>query len=87
MDLFKKIDETRGGTLGKYQDVAHGYFVFPKLEGEIGTMMKFRGKNVINWCMENYLGLANDADVRRADADAAMQWGLGYPHRPILTRC
>ncbi|MGN0001193.1 MAG: aminotransferase class I/II-fold pyridoxal phosphate-dependent enzyme [Marinilabiliaceae bacterium] len=79
MDLFKKIDETRGGTLGKYQDVAHGYFVFPKLEGEIGTMMKFRGKNVINWCMENYLGLANDADVRRADADAAMQWGLGYP--------
>lgn len=79
MDLLKKIDDTRGGTLGKYQDVAHGYFVFPKLEGEIGPLMKFRGKSVINWCMENYLGLANDPDVRKADADAAIQWGLGYP--------
>lgn len=79
MDLFKKIDDTRGGTLGKYQEVAHGYFAFPKLEGEIGAVMKFRGKNVINWSMENYLGLANDPEVRQADTLAAQHWGLGYP--------
>ena len=79
MDLFKKIDDTCGGTLGKYQEVAHGYFVFPKLEGDIGPMMKFRGKNVLNWSMENYLGLANDPGVRDVDTDAARRWGLGYP--------
>lgn len=79
MDLFKKIDDTRGGTLGKYQEVAHGYFVFPKLEGEIGPVMKFRGKSVLNWSMENYLGLANDPGVREVDTDAARKWGLGYP--------
>lgn len=79
MDLFKKIDDTRGGTLGKYQEVAHGYFAFPKLEGEIGPWMKFRGKAVINWSMENYLGLANDPEVRLADTQATTQWGLGYP--------
>lgn len=79
MDLLKKIDDTYGGTLGKYQEVAHGYFVFPKLEGEIGPVMRFRGKNVLNWSMENYLGLANDPSVREVDTDAARQWGLGYP--------
>lgn len=79
MDLLKKIDDTCGGTLGKYQEVAHGYFVFPKLEGEIGPTMKFRGKKVLNWSMENYLGLANDPGVREVDTDAARQWGLGYP--------
>ncbi len=79
MDLLKKIDETRGGTLGKYQEVAHGYFAFPKLEGEIGPTMRFRGKKVLNWSMENYLDLANDPEVRQADTMAAQQWGLGYP--------
>lgn len=79
MDLLKKIDDTRGGTLGKYQDVAHGYFVFPKLEGEIGPHMKFRGKDVVNWSLENYLGLANAPEVRLVDTQSAAQWGLGYP--------
>ncbi|MCI5777840.1 MAG: aminotransferase class I/II-fold pyridoxal phosphate-dependent enzyme [Bacteroidales bacterium] len=79
MDLFKKIDDTRGGALGKYQEVAHGYFAFPKLEGEIEPMMIFRGKKVLNWSMENYLGLANDPDVRQADTTATQKWGLGYP--------
>ncbi len=79
MDIFKKIDDTRGGALGKYQEVAHGYFAFPKLEGEIDPVMRFRGKKVLNWSMENYLGLANDPEVRQADMAAAQQWGLGYP--------
>lgn len=78
-DLFAKIDATRGGELGRYQEVAHGYFVFPKLEGEIGPVMRFRGKPVLNWSLENYLGLANDNAVRLADSGAAQQWGLGYP--------
>lgn len=79
VDLKQKIDDTRGGALGRYQEVAHGYFVFPKLEGEIGPVMRFRGKPVLNWSMENYLGLANASEVRLADGEAAQKWGLGYP--------
>ncbi len=79
MDIFDKIEETQGGSLGRYQSFAHGYFAFPKLEGEIGPRMKFRGKEVLNWSLNNYLGLANNPEVRKADAEAAAQWGLAYP--------
>src|SRR5690242_933324 len=58
---------------------AHGYFAFPKLEGEIGSRMKFRGKDVIVWSLNNYLGLANHPDIRKADADGAAAYGLAYP--------
>jgi glycine C-acetyltransferase len=60
----------------KYSD---GYFMFPKLEGEIGPRMKFNGKEMLNWSLNNYLGLANHPEVRKADADAAAQWGLATP--------
>lgn len=79
MDIFDKIDETKGGTFGKYQNMAHGYFAFPKLEGETGPHMRFRGKDVLNWSLENYLGLANMPEIRTADAEAAAKWGLAYP--------
>ncbi|MBN2614039.1 MAG: aminotransferase class I/II-fold pyridoxal phosphate-dependent enzyme [Bacteroidales bacterium] len=59
--------------------VAHGYFMFPKLEGEIKPRMMFRGKEVLTWSLNNYLGLANNPEVRKADADAARDWGLAYP--------
>lgn len=78
MDIFSKIKESMG-PLGQYNKEAHGYFTFPKLEGEIGPKMKFRGKEVLNWSLNNYLGLANHPEVRKADADAALEWGLGYP--------
>lgn len=58
---------------------AHGYFAFPKLEGEIGSRMVFRGKNVLTWSLNNYIGLANHPEVRKADAEAAKEWGLAYP--------
>ena len=67
------------GPLGQYGKDAHGYFTFPKLEGEIHPRMKFRGKEVLTWSLNNYLGLANHPEVRKADADAAAEWGLGYP--------
>ena len=79
MDIFDKIDESKGGSIGKYQSIAHGYFAFPKLEGEIGPHMRFRGKEVLNWSLNNYLGLANLPEVRKADAEAAAEWGLAYP--------
>jgi len=78
MDLFEKIKQNRG-PLGRYQEQGHGYFFFPKLEGEIGPHMKFRGKDVLTWSINNYLGLANHPEVRKADADAAKDWGLAYP--------
>jgi glycine C-acetyltransferase len=78
VDIFDKIKENMG-PLGQYGKEAHGYFTFPKLEGEIGPKMKFRGKEVLNWSLNNYLGLANHPEVRKADAEAAAEWGLGYP--------
>ena len=78
MDLFKKILSNRG-PLGQYQEVGHGYFFFPKLEGEIKSRMMYRGKEVLTWSLNNYLGLANHPEVRKADAEAAAQYGLGYP--------
>ncbi len=78
MDLFKKIVSNRG-PLGQYQEVGHGYFFFPKLEGEIKSKMMYRGKEVLTWSLNNYLGLANHPEVRKADAEAAAEYGLGYP--------
>ena len=78
MDIFEKIESNRG-PLGKYAKETHGYFMFPKLEGPIGNKMIFRGKEVLCWSLNNYLGLANHSEVRKADADAAAEWGLAYP--------
>ena len=78
MDIFDKFKENRG-PLGQHQGIGHGYFLFPKLEGEIHPRMKFRGKEVLTWSLNNYLGLANHPEVRKADADAALEYGLGYP--------
>ncbi|MFN6944450.1 MAG: aminotransferase class I/II-fold pyridoxal phosphate-dependent enzyme [Cytophagaceae bacterium] len=78
MDLFAKLS-LNPGPLGKHSKVAHGYFTFPKLEGEIGTKMKFRGKEVLLWSLNNYLGLANHPEIRKADALGAESFGLAYP--------
>jgi glycine C-acetyltransferase len=78
VDIFEKIKASMG-PLGQYQKEAHGYFMFPKLEGEIKPRMKFRGKEVLTWSLNNYLGLANHPEVRKADAEGAKEWGLGYP--------
>jgi glycine C-acetyltransferase len=78
VDIFEKIKSNRG-VLGQYQEQAHGYFAFPKLEGEIAPRMKFMGKEVLTWSLNNYLGLANHPEIRKADAEAAAQYGLAYP--------
>ena len=78
MDIFEKIKNNRG-PLGQHSKESHGYFTFPKLEGDIGAHMTFRGKPVLTWSLNNYLGLANHPDVRKADADASAEWGMAYP--------
>ncbi len=77
-DLFDKIYRDKG-PLGKWAEYAEGYFVFPKLEGEISNRMKFNGKDVITWSINDYLGLANHPEVRQVDAEAALQYGSAYP--------
>ena len=77
-DLFQKIYKNIG-PLGKWADVAEGYFVFPKLEGPISNRMKFQGKEVITWSINDYLGLANHPEVRKADAEAGVKYGSAYP--------
>ena len=78
MDIFQKFRANQG-EIGKYMKQIHGYFAFPKLEGEIAPRMKFRGKEVLTWSLNNYLGLANHPEVRKADAEAAAQYGMAYP--------
>ncbi|MEG2070829.1 MAG: pyridoxal phosphate-dependent aminotransferase family protein [Bacteroidales bacterium] len=77
-DIFKRIKATPG-PLGQYQGNADGYFMFPKLEGEINPIMRFNGKDVLTWSLNNYLGLANHPEVREADAKGAKDFGLAYP--------
>ncbi len=78
MDIFERIKNNRG-PLGTHAKEAHGYFTFPKLEGEISNRMMFRGKERLVWSLNNYLGLGNHPEVRKADADAARDWGMAYP--------
>jgi len=77
-DVFAKLVKD-GGPLGQHMDRAHGYFAFPKLEGELGPRMTFRGKEMIVWSLNNYLGLVNHPEVRRVDAEAAALYGMGNP--------
>ena len=77
-DLFEKIYKDKG-PLGKWASQAEGYFVFPKLEGQISNRMKFQGKDVITWSINDYLGLANHPDVRKVDAKASQEFGSAYP--------
>ena len=77
-DLFDKIYKDKG-PLGKWASLAEGYFVFPKLEGQISNRMKFQGKDVITWSINDYLGLANHPEVRKVDAEAANDFGSAYP--------
>lgn len=77
-DIFERLLK-HYGPIGQHRERAHGYFVFPKLEGEIGSRMIFRGKEVIVWSLNNYLGLANHPEVREADTQGAKDYGLAYP--------
>lgn len=77
-DIFEKIKNNRG-PIGQHAKESHGYFTFPKLEGPIGPHMIFRGKKRLNWSLNNYLGLADHPEVRKADADAAAQFGFAAP--------
>ncbi len=77
-DIFDRLLKNYG-PIGQHREKAHGYFAFPKLEGEISNRMKFRGKDMIVWSLNNYLGLANHPEVRKADAEATAKYGLALP--------
>jgi len=78
LDIFDRIRQDRG-PIGQHARESHGYFTFPKLEGDISNKMTFRGKEVLVWSINNYLGLANHPEVRAVDAQASAEWGMGYP--------
>jgi glycine C-acetyltransferase len=77
-DIFEKLLKN-AGPIGQHRKRAHGYFAFPKLEGPISSRMMFRGKEMVVWSLNNYLGLANHPEIRKTDAEAASQFGLAYP--------
>ena len=78
MDIFEKFAKD-SGPIGQHMERAHGYFAFPILEGELGPRMKFRGKDMIVWSLNNYLGLVNHPEVRKADTEAVKKYGIGNP--------
>jgi glycine C-acetyltransferase len=78
VDIFERIKHNRG-PIGQHSKESHGYFSFPKLEGDLGAHMTFRGKPVLVWSLNNYLGLGNDPEIRKVDAEAAATWGMAYP--------
>jgi glycine C-acetyltransferase len=78
VDIFERIKHNRG-PIGQHSKESHGYFSFPKLEGELGAHMTFREKPVLVWSLNNYLGLGNDPEIRKVDAEAAAKWGMAYP--------
>jgi glycine C-acetyltransferase len=77
-DLFEKLLKNRG-PLGMHSKESYGYFMFPKLEGEISNKMIFRGSEKLVWSLNNYLGLANHPEVRKTDAEAAAKYGFAMP--------
>ncbi len=79
LDIFDRISRDSGGPIGQYREQGFGYYMFPRLEGELGPHMTFNGVECLNWSLNNYLGLANHPEVRKADAEAAREWGLAYP--------
>ena len=79
MDIFERISRNSGGPIGQYYEQGFGYYMYPRLEGELGPHMTFNGVECLNWSLNNYLGLANHPEVRKADAEAAKEWGLAYP--------
>ncbi len=78
MDIFNKRTNNPG-PLGKYADIAEGYWIFPKLTGELKSKMHFNGREVICWSVNNYLDLGNHPEIRKVDAQASEEWGLSYP--------
>ncbi len=78
MDIFEKLNK-KAGPLGQHADDAYGYYMFPRLEGEIAPRMKFKGQMMLNWSLNNYLGLANHPEVRKVDTEASAEYGLAYP--------
>ncbi len=79
MDILEKVKSRGMGPLGQYSQVSHGYYSFPKLEGEIGPRMQFKGQEKIIWSINSYLGLANHPEIRKIDEEASREWGLAYP--------
>ena len=77
-DIFERLVKNYG-PIGEHRERAHGYYAFPKLDGPIGSRMKFRGQEMIVWSLNNYLGLANHPEIRKIDADASAEFGLALP--------
>lgn len=77
-DLFEKFYRNKG-PLGNWSEKAEGYYMFPKLTGALSNRMRFNNREIINWSINDYLGLANHPEVRKIDAEAAAKYGAAYP--------
>lgn len=78
MDLFDKL-ENRPSPLGPFTSAGYGYYTFPKLEGPLGPEMKFNGKDMVVWSINDYLGVGSNEKIKQIDAEATAKYSLSAP--------
>ncbi|MEO1023632.1 MAG: pyridoxal phosphate-dependent aminotransferase family protein [Bacteroidota bacterium] len=78
MDLFDKL-ASRPSPLGPFTSEGYGYYTFPKLEGPLGPEMKFNGKDMVVWSINDYLGIGSNEEIKKVDAEAAAKYSLSAP--------
>ena len=78
MDLFEKLDG-RPSPFRTFTSDDYGYITFPELEGPLGPKMKFRGKDVIVWSINDYLGIGSNEHIRQVDTEATAKYSLSAP--------
>ena len=78
MDLFDKL-ANRPSPLGPFTSAGYGYYTFPKLEGPLGPEMKFNGKDMVVWSINDYLGVGSNEKIKQIDAEATAKYSLSAP--------
>jgi len=77
-DLFDKCNGD-GGYFGPLRQAGDHYFTRPVFEPTPGHHMTFQGRKVIQWSINNYLGLAEDAELKAVAVAAARKYGTSAP--------
>ncbi len=77
-DIFDKCN-TDGGYFGELRASGDRYFSLPVMESLPGADMIFQGKEGIMWSINNYLGLAENEEIKNVAVETAKEWGASGP--------
>ena len=77
-DIFAKCG-TDEGYFGQFRAMGDRYYTMPVMDSVPGKIMKFQGKDCLMWSINNYLGLAENEEVKQAGLEAMKVWGVSGP--------